>query len=70
MNKIAIKRELRNIKRDLEYYMKEYNLSQKEAYETIHESYYIRMMLTKDFVELESREELYQRFKNEGENKQ
>lgn len=67
MDKLRMKRELKNIKRDLEYYMKEYQMSQKEAYETIHEAYYTRMMLTKDYVELETREKIYQNFKNEGE---
>ena len=59
MDKITVKKELKNIKRDLEYYMKEYDLNQKESYLTIHSNYYIRMMLTKNYVELSEREKLY-----------
>lgn len=70
MNKIEIKQELRAIQRDLDYYMKEYNLNQKEAYELIHKRYYSRMMLTKSYVEIEAREKIYADFKNnEGEQK-
>lgn len=70
MDKIEIKREMKNIKRDLEYYMREYEISQKEAYEIIHKNYYIRMMLTKNYVELDKRDEIYRTFKSEeGENK-
>ena len=63
MNKMKAKTELRQIKRDLDYYMKEYELSQKEAYEYVHERYYIRMMLTKDYVDVEKRKEIYDEFK-------
>lgn len=59
MDKMTIKRELKNVKRDLEYYMKEYDINQKEAYSIIHANYYIRMTLTKNYVELSEREELY-----------
>ena len=70
MNKIEMKRELRNVKRDLEYYTKEYDMSQKEAYALLHKAYYLRMMLTKDYVELGEREQIYKDFKNnEGETK-
>ena len=64
MNNITIKRELKNIKRDLEYYMNNYELSQKEAYSEIHRAYYTRMMLTKNYVELEEREQIYKEFKD------
>ena len=72
MDKMAIKRELKNIKRDLDYYMGEYNLSQKEAYSIIHANYYTRMMLTKNYVEIAEREKLYNSMKeymseNQGE---
>lgn len=63
MDKLTIKRELKNIKRDLDYYMGTYEISQKEAYELIHRSYYIKMMLTKNYVEIEKREQLYKEFK-------
>lgn len=65
MNKIEIKAELRQISRDLNYYMKEYELSQKEAYELIHKKYYIRMRLTQSYVEIEKRNEIYNSFKSE-----
>ena len=64
MDKLTIKRELKNVKRDLEYYMREYEIGQKEAYATIHCSYYLRMMLTKDFVEVEERERIYNDYKD------
>ena len=67
MDKIEIKRELKNIKRDLDYFIENYEVSQKEAYAIIHKNYYIRMMLTKNFVELEEREKIYNSFKNIGE---
>ena len=67
MDKLEIKRELKNIKRDLEYYMREYDMSQKEAYEILHKNYYIRMMLTKSYVEIEAREKIYKIFKEQGE---
>lgn len=65
MDKIKLKSELRQIQRDLDYYMKEYNLNQKEAYEYIHERYYLRMMLTKSYVEIEAREKIYNSFKSD-----
>lgn len=65
MDKMKIKAEIKAVKRDLEYYMKEYDMNQKEAYEYIHERYYIRMMLTKSYVEMEKREEIYKSFKGE-----
>ena len=67
MDKIEIKREIKQIERDLNYYMNEYNLSQKEAYELIHKKYYMRMRLTQSFVEIEKRNEIYNSFKNGGE---
>lgn len=63
MDKIKVKRELKNIKRDLDYYMNNYELSQKEAYELLHEVYYMRMMLTKKYVEIEIREKIYNEYK-------
>lgn len=63
MDKIKVKAELRQIQRDLDYYMKEYNLNQKEAYEYLHERYYMRMKLTQDYVEIEKREKIYEEYK-------
>ena len=71
MSEQSVFPELRQIKRDLEFYMKEYDLNQKEAYELIHERYYIRMMLTKSYVEIEARDRIYKSFKTkEGESEQ
>lgn len=67
MDKLKIKSELKQIERDLNYYMKEYNLNQKEAYEIIHEKYYIRMRLTQSYVEIEKRNKIYNSFQKEGE---
>lgn len=64
MDKLTMKRELKNIKRDVEYYTKNYDISQKEAYEILHKSYYYRMMLTKQYVEIDVREEIYKEFKS------
>lgn len=66
MDKIEIKRELRQVEKDLKYYMDEYKLSQKEAYELIHKKYYLRMRLTQSYVEIEKRNEIYNSFKIEG----
>ena len=66
MDKIEIKREIKQIEKDLNYYMNEYSLSQKEAYELIHRKYYIRMRLTQSYVEIDAREKIYNSFK-EGE---
>ena len=65
MEKMKIKRHLKSIERDLSYYMKEYDLSQKEAYEVIYEQYYICMKLTQNYVESEARERIYNLFKKE-----
>lgn len=70
MDKIKIKRELKQVEKDLNYYKDEYNLSQKEAYELLYEKYYIRMRLTQSFVEIETRDKIHQSFKEEkNENK-
>lgn len=66
MDKIKIKAEIRQVQRDLEYYMKEFGLNQKEAYEYLHERYYIRMKMTQDYVELEKREAIYKAYKEGG----
>lgn len=59
MDKMKIKRTLKIIKRDLEYYIREYELSQKEAYEILYEQYYLCMRLTQSFVEIEKREKIH-----------
>lgn len=64
MDKMKLKAELKQVERDLNYYIKEYDLNQKEAYELIHEKYYIRMRLTQSYVEVEKRNEIYNSFKN------
>ena len=65
MDKMKIKRNLKAVERDLRYYMEEYNLNQKEAYEILYEKYYICMRLTQNFVELEARERIHQSFKGD-----
>lgn len=65
MDKMKIKRYLKSVERDLQYYMNEYNLSQKEAYEIIYEKYFICMRLSQSFVEIEAREKIHQAFKEE-----
>lgn len=67
MDKMKIKAELKQIKRDLEYYMKNYELSQKEAYELLYEKYFIRMRLSQNFVEIEAREKIHNSFNKEEE---
>lgn len=59
MDKMKIKRHLKNITRDLNYYMKEYDLSQKEAYEILYENYYVSMRLVQNYVEVETREKIH-----------
>lgn len=65
MDKMKIKTELKQIKRDLKYYMENYELNQKEAYELLYEKYYIRMRLSQNFVEVEAREQIHNSFKKE-----
>lgn len=65
MNKMSIKRNLKKVERDLQYYMNEYNLSQKEAYEILYEQYYICMRLSQSFVEIETRERIHNSFKED-----
>lgn len=67
MDKIKIKSELKQIKRDLKYYIESYELSQKEAYELLYEKYFIRMRLTQNFVEIETREKIHNSFNNKEE---
>lgn len=59
MDKMKIKRHLKNINRDLNYYMREYDLSQKEAYEILYENYYVSMRLVQSYVEIETREKIH-----------
>lgn len=66
MDKMKIKRLMKQVQRDLNYYMKEYNLSQKEAYEVIYEQYYICMRLSQSFVEIEARDKIHSSFKGEN----
>lgn len=63
MEKMKIKRHYKNITRDLNYYMKEYDLSQKEAYEVLYENYYISMRLVQNYVEVEARERIHNMLK-------
>ena len=65
MDKMKSKTELRQIQRDLKYYIENYELSQKEAYELLYEKYYIRMRLCQNFVEVEAREKIHNSFKKE-----
>nr|DAG78029.1 MAG TPA: hypothetical protein [Microviridae sp.] len=65
MDKMKLKRHYKNITRDLNYYIKEYELSQKEAYEVLYENYYISMRLVQQYVEVEAREKIHNLFKKE-----
>ena len=65
MDKITIKRHSKKIERDMKYYIEEYNLNQKEAYELLYEQYYICMRLVQPYVEIEEREKIHNLFKNE-----
>lgn len=65
MDKMKIKQNLKTIDRDLRYYMTEYNLNQKEAYEVIYEKYYICMRLSQAYVEIDVREKIHNSFKEE-----
>lgn len=58
MDKMKVKTHLKRINRDLEYYMKTYELSQKEAYEVIYEQYYLCMKLTQPYVEIEAQKRI------------
>lgn len=69
MDKLKIKRHYKNIQRDLNYYMREYELSQKEAYAVLYENYYISMRLVQNYVEVEEREKIHNMFRKEEENK-
>lgn len=68
MDKMKMKRHYRNIQRDLNYYMKEYELNQKEAYAVLYENYYISMRLVQNYVEVEERERIHNMLKKENEN--
>lgn len=68
MDKLKIKRYIKIVAKDLEYYMKEYDISQKEAYEIIYERYYICMRLSQSFVETNARERIHNSFKQEDKN--
>lgn len=63
MNKIELKANTKQVERDKEYYMNQFGLNQKEAYEEIYKRYYIRMMLVKDKVEIEAREKIHNSLK-------
>lgn len=65
MDKMKLKRGFKRIERDLKYYMSEYNLSQKEAYEILYEQYYISMRITQPYVEIEVRERIHNSFKED-----
>lgn len=66
MDKLKIKSYIKNVKRDLEYYMREYEISQKEAYEVLYEKYFICMRLTQSFVEVDARNRIHESFKEEN----
>lgn len=68
MDKLKIKRYIKMVAKDLEYYMKEYDISQKEAYEILYERYYICMRLSQSSVEVEARERIHNSFKQEDTN--
>lgn len=59
MTKIELKGNIKQVERDKEYYMREYGLNQKEAYEEIYKRYYYRMIIVKDKVEIEAREKIH-----------
>lgn len=63
MNKIELKTNIKQVERDKEYYMNQFGLNQKEAYEEIYKRYYYRMMIIKDKVEIEAREKIHNSFK-------
>lgn len=65
MDKMKIKRHYKNITRDLNYYMKEYELTQKEAYAILYENYYISMRLVQNYVEVEERERIHNLMKTQ-----
>ena len=65
MDKMKIKRQLKQVERDFKYYTEEYNLNQKEAYELLYEKYYISMRLVQSFVEIEARERIHNTFKED-----
>lgn len=65
MDKLKIKGYIKNVKRDLEYYIREYEVSQKEAYEILYEKYFICMRLTQSFVEVDARNRIHESFKEE-----
>lgn len=63
MTKIELKGNIKQVERDKDYYMKEYGLNQKEAYEEIYKRYYYRMMIVRDKVEIEAREKIHNSIK-------
>lgn len=63
MNKIELKTNLKQVERDVKYYMEQFGLNQKEAYEEVYKRYYYRMMIIKDKVEIEKREKIHAEFK-------
>lgn len=65
MKKMEINRLHKKITRDLEYYMKEYDLNQKEAYEVLYEQYYLCMRLTQNYVEIEARQRIHDSYKED-----
>lgn len=59
MNKIELKSNIKQVERDLKYYVETYGLNQKEAYEELYKKYYMRMMIVKDRVEIDAREKIH-----------
>lgn len=71
MNKIELKANIKQVERDKEYYMNQFGLNPKEAYEEIYKRYYYRMIIVKDKVEIEAREKIHNSIKEfKDENKQ
>lgn len=63
MNKIEFKASVKQVERDKDYYMQQFGLNQKEAYEEVYKRYYYRMMIVRDKVEIELREKIHNSFK-------
>lgn len=59
MDKIKIKASMKQVERDLKYYMENYDMSQKEAYEEIYRNYYFRMLIAGNYVEVEAKSKIH-----------
>lgn len=63
MNKIELKSNMKQVEKDVKYYVEEYGLNQKEAYEEVYKRYYYRLRIIQDKVEIEAREKIHNEFK-------